>query len=172
MCTVDRHTDHMYITFNLQMRSCTMVNVPRSCRDFYQANVPPADGNIDESDMMPRIRMILDDLLNDTSSTSENHDSCVQLVRRYFCDFYWPVCDVTTGNIHPACTSSCNLLLNNEVCSDLLMHAIDMVMEQGISVVPSSNSCTRTFLPLPGTPEPQLADTCINIEGQLHIYTY
>ena len=145
-----------------------MVTIPRSCQDFYEANAPPANRNINESSMIPRIRMILDGLLNDTPSTSENHDSCVQLVRRYFCDFYWPVCDVATDSIYPACTSSCNLLLNNEVCSDLLMHAIVMAREEGISVVPSGDSCTRTFLPLPDTPAPRLADTCIRIEGQLY----
>ena len=148
----------------------SMMIVPRGCAEIYMDNPPPADGNINASSMFPRIKVVLDGLLNDISSTPEIHDPCVQLIRRYFCDYYWPVCDVATGNIYPVCTTSCNLIINNEVCSDLLTRAIETVMGEGIDVVPSGDSCTRTFLPLPDTPEPPLADTCINIDlaGQLY----
>ena len=148
--------------------------IPRVCAEFYRDNPPPAGGIIDESSNFPRIRMVLDGLLNNTPSTSEIDDLCVQLVRRYFCNYYWPVCDVATGSIYPVCTSSCNLLFNNEVCTDYLMRAIDMVMVEGIDVVPSPSSCTRTLLLpefLPDTPEPLLADTCISIEGQFYTFT-
>ena len=145
--------------------------VPRECREFYRDNPPPAGGNVDGSSNFSRIREILNNLLNSTPITSEIDDLCVQLVGRYFCDFYWPVCAVATHIIHPVCTSSCNLIFNNEVCTDFLMRAINEIMMEGIDVVPSRSSCIRTFtfMPLPDIPEPLLADTCINIEGQFDI---
>ena len=66
-----------------------------------------------------------------------------------------------TGTITPVCSSSCNLLFNNEGCSDLLMEAVQMMQE--FPVAPSGESCEETFLPLTNTPEPV---ECESIDGR------
>ena len=138
--------------------------VPRSCVELYDVDNLPANGNINESRMFPGIRQAIDSLLNNTSSTSENHYSCVQLVRRYFCDYYYPFCDVDTGVITPMCRSTCNLLFNNRVCYNLLLDAIHMIEEQEFPP-PSNASCKMTFLPLNDTRDHDVSERCIAIEG-------
>ena len=115
--------------------------------------------------MFPRIRAAIDSLLLDDSlnlSGDHDYDSCVQLIQQYFCYYYWPVCDEDSGDIFPVCQSSCNLLINNGVCSQLLTTAVNMMREQGFPDIPSDESCERTVLY-----DTTLADTCIFIEGEI-----
>ena len=152
--------------FSLYVHRCVRRNtdfLPRTCIEIYAADAeaPPVNGNINESSMFPGIKRAIDQLLANTTSTSENHDSCVQLIQRYFCEYYFPLCDVDTGIITPVCSSSCNLLFNNEGCSYLLMEAIQMMQE--FPVAPSGESCEETFLPLTNTPE---SDECVSIDGR------
>lgn len=132
--------------------------LPHSCEQFYNVSEPPANGIINESRKFPDIRRDLDRLLSSISNTT---DSCAQLIQHYFCQFYYPSCDVDTGIITPVCRGSCTLLFNNEDCFDLLIGAIEMMDEEKYPV-PSDNSCEMTFLPIP---EPAVADNCISIEG-------
>ena len=138
--------------------------VPRSCTELYDVDNLPANGNINESRMFPGIKQAIDGLLNNTPSTSESHDSCVQLVRRYFCDYYFPFCDVDTGIITPMCRSTCNILFNNKDCNRLLMEAIIMMEEQRFPP-PSETSCEMTFLTFTDTPDLDVSERCITIEG-------
>ena len=166
----------LYVLYVLMFLSCSykcipseppQTNfIPRSCMEIYLHEDRPANGNINESNIFPGIRQALDELLDGITITSENYDSCAQLVQRYFCDYYYPFCDVQTGVITPVCSSSCNLLFNNKDCSDILMEAISVMEDQGFPEVPSNNSCEETFLPLTGTPEPTVSeDNCISIDG-------
>ena len=141
--------------------------VPLSCEKYYNVTGLSSNGNINKSlSFFPGIRQAIDGLLNNTPSTSENHDSCVQLIQRYFCDYYFPLCNVDTGVITPVCESSCNLLFNNEACFNLLMNAISMIHQQGISVAPSDISCEDTFLPLISTTEDDDdSEECTIVEG-------
>ena len=142
--------------------------LPRSCVELYNIDGGrPGNGNIDASGVFPGIRRaLINELLNDIADLSENHD-CVQLVQRYFCDYYYPICDVENGIITPVCSSSCNLLFNNEDCSNLLTEAISMMEDQGFPEVPSDDSCEETLLTLTGPPEPTVSvDTCASIESR------
>lgn len=117
--------------------------------------------------MFPGIKQALDNVLNNTSGTSEDHAPCVQLIRQYFCDFYFPKCSMDTGVVIPVCIQSCNLLFNNEECRRLLIQAIDMMGQRVpvIRVTPSRSSCKRTYVPIVSTAEPPVANSCISIEG-------
>ena len=140
--------------------------VPKSCNmgKVFNVDDPSAYGNINESEIFaPRLKRALDDLLIGTSSESEDHESCVQLIREYFCGFYYPLCDLETGIIFPVCSSSCNMIFNNEHCSNLLMDAIRTMEQQNITEVPSGESCEETFVPLTNTPEPAVSHECIDI---------
>ena len=164
------YKSHMYVHVLAIFYRCSPFverTVPLSCKKFYNVTGIPSKGNINGSlSIFPSIRQAIDGLLNNTSSTSKDHDSCVQLVQRYFCDFYFPLCDVSTGVITPVCESSCNLLFNNEVCFNLLLNATSMIRQQGISLVPSDISCEDTFLPLILTTEDDDdSEECTSIEG-------
>ena len=132
----------------------------------FDVDDPSAYGNMNESENFPRIlKRTLDNLLTETSSESEDHDSCVQLIREYFCGFYYPLCHLETEIITPVCRSSCNMIFNNEHCHDLLIEAISVMEQENIPVVPSGHSCEETFLPLTKISEPALSGNCIGIAG-------
>lgn len=115
--------------------------------------------------MYKGIRPALNDLLSGSTGMSENHDLCVELLRQYFCHYYFPFCNMNATSVVPVCTSSCNLLFNNEECMSLLMEAIALIKEQNITVTPSSNSCERRFVPLTRQATFTVANICISIEG-------
>ena len=57
-------------------------------------------------------------MINDTFQ-SELDNSCVELMENYLCHYYFPLCNLTTGEITPVCRSGCALLLNNQDCAEL-----------------------------------------------------
>lgn len=141
--------------------------IPESCVSFYSADNLPAGGRINGSMMIPGIRQALDSLLNETSNTSGNRNPCMELIQRYLCNYYFPLCDLESGDIIPTCRRTCTLLFNNKTCSNLLMSASSTIEEQGIAVVPNDSLCESTFLPIT---EPSVADTCIKVEGRNRNY--
>ena len=148
--------------------------VPMSCEmgKVFNVDDPSAYGNINENEMFPpHFEQTLDNLLIGTSSESEDHDSCVQLIREYFCGFYYPLCDLETGIIIPVCSSSCNMIFNNEHCSNLLKDARRTIRQRNVNVLPSGESCEETFTPLTNTPEPAVSHECIDIASMcIHYY--
>ena len=64
------------------------------------------------------------------------------------------------------CSSSCNLLFNNELCSELFMDTLTLLVEQNISesLLPSSDSCAETSYAY--DQQPDISDSCLDIEGQ------
>ena len=106
------------------------------------------------------LRRTIDDI---SSELSTRNGPCVDLVLRYLCYYYFPVCNQTTGVVAPSCTSSCNLLVNNQECSDFLAEA-RMRIDQ-ISIPIPDPDCQMTFH-TEGQPD-EVSDNCIAIEGRL-----
>ena len=127
-------------------------NLPSHCQIYYDVNeYGYINGNI--QNIIP--------VFNSLFTTTP--DSCEQSIQHYLCRYYFPSCDINV--IYPVCMSSCNLLYNNENCSELLRNALTVLANEGITVLPSNNSCERTFLPLSGISDSDMVVECINIEG-------
>ena len=56
---------------------------------------------------------------------------CVDLMLNYLCHYYFPSCNLTTGEVTPVCSSSCVLLLINQDCSNLST-VVNRELEQDI----------------------------------------
>ena len=155
------------IAFSILLR-CMMLgprSVPRSCARFYDDNSAHYNGSTIYGGIIARD---LDNLLSDGTSMTSTHDVqdlCAELIHNYFCYYYYPLCDIETGEIIPVCTESCNLLYNSDVCSDLLISALSMLRRGRYPVPDEDDVCERGFLPFPNTSDPSLVDYCENIEG-------
>ena len=99
-------------------------------------------------------------------NSSDSSDLCVETLQKYFCYYYFPLCNLTTNHIIPVCSWNCNLLYNNEDCLSLLNAArVEIQNElQGISLslLPGEDSCTSTFLSIP---ESSVSGDCKRIGG-------
>ena len=85
---------------------------------------------------------------------------CVDLVMNYLCHYYFPLCDLTTGEITPVCSSSCALLANNQDCSASMETAMMQLAQHNVSF---SDSCRQTYRLY--VEPPQVSAKCLSIEG-------
>ena len=90
----------------------------------------------------------------------------MHVIGHYLCHYYYPVCDVERDELLLVCSSSCNLLFNNEICSGLFMDILNLLVEQNISEssLPSSDSCAKTSYSF--AHQPDISDSCLDVEGQ------
>lgn len=119
--------------------------------------------------ILPGLRQTLHSaflFVNSSTSTPNNLDQCVQLIEHYLCLYYFPLCRSEDGKILKVCSSTCNLLFNNENCSNLFMNALNYIGEQNITLLPDSDSCATTFRPFVESDQPSVSQKCASIEGQ------
>lgn len=132
-----------------------------------------------EEEMIPGLRKALNDTYNFWHyhlNTSSHHNLCTELLGSYLCNFYFPFCRMEGDEIFSACSSSCNLLHNNEECSNMLTYTLSYLAEQGITVLPDNSLCEMTHRPF-GSDFPGESNFCFDIEGQkkkfyCHIRSY
>jgi len=105
--------------------------------------------------------MALNRVNNIFQSDSNNLNPCLDLMEQYLCYYYFPLCNVMTGEIIPVCSSSCALLRNNEDCSDLLEIANEEFEQDNIS--PPGDMCILTYRNFVNTP--RISTNCTSIEG-------
>ena len=106
------------------------------------------------------IRRALDNISDELST---HNGPCVDLVLRYLCYYYFPVCNQTTGVVTKSCTTTCNLLVNNQMCSEFLRDA-SISMEQIFNIPAPDTDCQMTFVTAEQPDE--VSDNCIALEGQ------
>ena len=152
-----------------------MVNVnstiSESCIGFYTDNF---DNAYYDGGSLPDIRKALNYAFAigvTYSNISSIHDQCSNVIGHYLCHYYYPVCDVDHNEILPVCSSSCNLLFNNEICSELFIDTLILMAEQNISEssLPSSDSCVKTYHTFNVSNQPDISDSCLDVEGQNYI---
>lgn len=152
MCT-------MAMTFHVYYR-CVPANrdpqIPIFCRRFYQSEDRYFRGSI-----LSGLQMALSRVTNTFQSSSNNLNPCVDLMEQYLCHYYFPLCNQTTGEIIPVCSSSCSLLRNNKDCSDLLEIANEEIERDNVS--PPGDACIQTHRNFVNTP--LISQNCISIEG-------
>ena len=161
---------HTQLTISFPCRcranNATTSRSPELCHEYYTFG---NGGNIAIYDraIPPGITQALHDtLLNISSNTSNYPDHCVQLLGSYLCHYYFPICRVNRNDIEPVCRSSCNLLLNDDNCSDLLMTALDIIAEHNVTLLPDDDLCVMTYRSYNGSGTPGVSSNCRNIEGQ------
>ena len=98
--------------------------------------------------------------INDAFQNDDNNP-CVPLMIEYLCQYYFPPCDIVSGEIIPVCTSSCALLANNENCYDLREFANDELEIR--NVAPPDDSCIQTYRSY--VDPPAVSESCSSIEG-------
>jgi len=128
--------------------------LPRSCMSYYGQD----DGFINGT-FGRMVRQTLDDI------EIELTGACTDMVQEYLCFFYWPLCNLTNGQVLPVCSDSCDSLFNNEECSSVLTIATEILEERvRDSIDMPSESCDTTTRELVG-PYTESAD-CVTIEGE------
>ena len=80
--------------------------------------------------------------INVTFQSELEDNSCIELMENYLCHYYFPSCNVTTGEIIPVCNSSCALLLNNQDCAELREIANEQLKQR--NVAPPGDKCLQT----------------------------
>ena len=149
---------------------CTPFNgtnskVPESCHEFYIDD----DISYYNGDMIPGINQALNDVIlfiNLLINTSDSLDQCGQLIGDYLCHYYFPICNMKGDKIIPVCSSSCNVLLNNEECLDLFMNALTLITKKNITALPSNDSCTMTYRSFNELDQPDVSRFCRQNLGQ------
>lgn len=94
-----------------------------SCKKLSNSDVPTFCEDIFKNNTLYHYQSNLSDLsylLNMTSLQIQS--SCLNLMRRYLCYAYHPVCDMETGDVVQFCNNSCEQLNNDPVCSDLILN--------------------------------------------------
>ena len=108
--------------------------------------------------MLPGLRQALPDTVN--SNVSSRFEQCTQLITHYLCHYYFPLCNSDGDQIRPVCSSSCNILLNNKECSNLLMDTLGLIAEQNITLLPEHDSCAMTYRSYPESDQPDVSRFC------------
>ena len=139
------------------MSQTTRNGLARSCMTYYDRD----DGFVNAT-LRGALRMALDNIAESELRTGS---SCVDMVQQYLCHFFWPVCNVTNGEVIPVCSDSCVSLFNNEECFVALTNAIEALQEsiRDNSLSLPSESCDTTTRKLM---ESHIeSEDCIEIEG-------
>ena len=92
---------------------------------------------------------------------NEPDNSCIELMENYLCHYYFPLCNVTTGEITPVCRSSCALLLNNQDCTELREIANEQLNQHNI--IPPDNKCLQTYSMYVNSLA--MSESCLSIES-------
>ena len=103
------------------------------------------------------------DIIFDTLDTEPvSNSQCVESVQRCLCYYYFPSCNIETGEINPVCDDSCNLLFNNDDCLSLITLAYQELMLYDISDFPDE-SCSQTYRPYRNPVS--VSDDCEELQG-------
>ena len=123
------------------------------CDGFYSGS----DGYINGSEIsgLPEALQTISDTFQ-----NETYNTCIELMESYLCHYYFPSCNMTTGEITPVCKSSCGLLINNEDCSKLV--EITNIQLKQYNITPH-HECLRTHRTFINPPA--LSENCLSIEG-------
>ena len=129
---------------------------PGSCEQYYDSD--NNEGFFNDTYKIQRT------INNITGSFRARGGQCVDLILHYLCYYYYPVCDLATGVVMPSCVSSCNLLVNNEDCSDLLEESIVILNQLSPSVPAPEYDCALTYDTL-GEPI-RISEQCKEIDSK------
>ena len=119
----------------------------------------PRDGYFNGSEIsglqitLPRI--------NEIFQNDHDLNPCMDLTLNYLCHYYFPLCNLTTGEITPVCSGSCAILLNNEDCYQLRTIANEEL--ENDSVISTGDSCLQTYHSYATVPV--VSEICLSIEG-------
>ena len=128
----------------------------RACRGFYALD----SGYLNAANKTEIDEAL--EMINSRFRNNANRDNpCRDLMLNYLCNYYFPSCDLETGEITPVCSSSCALLANNEDCVDLRVIADRQLEDVG----PPSDSCSQTYQVDDDDDPPMVTDSCLAIEG-------
>ena len=130
--------------------------IPIFCRRFYSTSDGYFNGTV-----ISGLQMALNRVNNTFQNESNNLNPCLDLMEQYLCHYYFPLCNVTTGEIIPVCSSSCALLRNNEDCSDLLEITNEEIERDNVSL--PGDMCIQTYRN--DVNAPRISTNCISIEG-------
>ena len=125
------------------------------CQRYYSGS----DGYINRSEISGLLEVL--QRISDTLQ-SESDNACIDLMENYLCHYYFPLCNLTTGEITPVCKSSCGLLINNEDCSKLV-EITNMELKQ-YNITPR-HECLQTHVHHTFINPPALSENCLSIEG-------
>ena len=101
-------------------------------------------------------------MINSSFQSELEDNTCIELMENYLCHYYFPSCNVTTGEITPVCRSSCALLLNNQDCAELREIANEQLKQH--NVTPPGDKCLQThsmYINSSAVSE----SNCLSIEG-------
>ena len=135
--------------------------LPRSCnnRGFYHR-----DGTVFQGKLNSSLGRSLDRTFDTLNTEYSGNSECVESVQRYLCYYYFPLCDISTGEITPVCDSNCESLFGNDDCSDVLAAASEELRTYNVPT--PDESCSRTHQPFVN---PSVSNDCIEIEGAYFI---
>ena len=93
-----------------------------------------------------------------------SNSECVESVQQYLCYYYFPPCNIQTGQIYPVCDSSCRVLFNHDNCLSLIAIGYQEFMLHNISerFLPNE-SCSSTYRPYANPVS--VSSECEEIEG-------
>ena len=131
--------------------------LPVSCNNMGFYDNEDAVYNGSRINRLPRV---LDNIKSLTESA--NNPECAETVQYYLCHYYFPRCNLTTGEIIPVCDSSCELLFDNDNCNELFTIASQELRRSNIPI--PDESCLRTHRLFNNRPPPE-SDKCTEIEG-------
>ena len=100
-------------------------------------------------------------MINGTFQSGLEDNPCIELMENYLCHYYFPSCNVTTGEITPVCRSSCALLLNNQDCAELREIANEQLKQH--NVTPPGDKCLQTHSMYVNSLA--VSENCLSIEG-------
>ena len=131
---------------------------PRTCNDleFYGSGVAVFNGR-----PIKNLPKTLDDIHRNLDTRLASGSKCAKAVQQYLCYYYYPLCDLDTNEIIPVCYSTCDNLVNNDECSELLMLA-----SKSLDINSRPNNCSRAHRPF--NKPPAVSNNCTMI-GRLII---
>ena len=150
----------MYTHLHYRCLNPTQANgVPGFCGDLGSYNGD--DGYFNGSEILYLLTALngIFDILN---SNPHNDSECAEPVQLYLCYYYFPLCDMSTGEIFAVCDESCDLLFDIDDCVDLMRTAHQQFGLYDLPPLPNE-SCFPTYRHFNRTPS--LSDACTEIEG-------
>lgn len=103
--------------------------------------------------------------INKRFQTENNSNPCVDFMLYYLCHYYFPLCNLTTGEVTPVCSSSCAVVKNNEDCSilkEIVYEELELDGEDDISAL-SGTLCLQTHRSYVNMPP--ISENCLLIKG-------
>ena len=133
-----------------------VTDLPISCVRYYS----PGNGYFDGNEIIG-LQMALSRISYAFHNESDDLNLCIELMEQYLCYYYFPLCNLTTGETTLVCSSSSALLVNNEDCSELRTIA-NRELEQD-DIVPPDDVCIQTYSTDINTSV--ISGNCLSIEG-------